>query len=162
MAEPDFLAGQTLTAGKLRSIAPWTLLFSGNKSIASNASTSTVVDTLANVVTNTEIPYTITSGVITLTDGGLFLVSLVGSWASNGAGSVRRVHVRGSVFLEGRCAPFSFPTSATGGTGAHNCGAAPIMIEPGENIDVLARQDSGGALVVTAWLGLTKLASLPA
>lgn len=156
MAQPDLLPGQALAAGRLRSIAPWTLLFSGTKTVSSSSS-DTVMDTLANTVSNNEIPYSVASGVVTIVEGGLFLVSLVGSFASNGGGVSRRVHVRGSVFGQERLAPFAFHTAATGGTGAQISGAAPIQISPGETVDVLVRQDSGSALSTTVFLGLTKL-----
>jgi hypothetical protein len=161
MSDPSFLPGQTLEAGRLRSVAPWTLLFSGSKSIPTGAAIDTVVDTLANVVTNDEIPWSVSSGVITLPEGGLFLVSLHGSFATNGAGAVRRVHLRGSSLGIGRLAPYSFPSAGTGGTGLAVSGAIPLEIEPGETLDVLARQDAGAALTVNVSLGLTRLATNP-
>lgn len=158
MADPDFLPGQTLDAGRLRSVAPWTLLFSGVKDIPSSAAGTTLVDTLANVVNTTEIPYSAAGGVITLPQGGLFLVSLVGAFSTVTGGNIRRAHVHGSVFGDQRLAPFNFPTPGSSGTGLHVCGAVPIDIEPGETLDVRGRQDSGATISATFWLGLTRLA----
>jgi hypothetical protein len=158
MADPNFLPGQTLEAGRLRSIAPWTLLFSGVKDIPSGAGTTTVVNTLANVVDTDEIAWSISNGAITLPEGGLFLVSLVGSFATTTGGNIRRAHVHGSTFGDQRLAPFNFPTAGSAGTGLQVCGAVPIDIEPGETIDVRGRQDSGATMSATFWLGLTRLA----
>lgn len=160
MVEPNFFAGQTLVRSQMRSIAPWTLLFSGTKSIPSNAGSDTAVDTLVATITNSEIPYSVTGGVVTLTDGGIFLVSIVASFASNGDGTVRRAQVR--VAGVNKLAPYGYPSPFTSGTGAHVSGAIPIQITAGQTVDVLIRQDSGIALSTTAYLGLTKLASLPA
>lgn len=158
MSDPSFLPGQTLEAGRLRSIAPWTLLFSGTKTVANGGGSTTLFDTLANVVDNDEIPWSATSGVITLPAGGLFLVSLLGAFSTNSTGAVRRVHARGSQFGETRLAPYAVPSAGGSVTGIHASGTAVLPIDAGETIDVFGRQDSGANMTVTVYLGLTRLA----
>lgn len=156
------MAGQTLRARDLRALAPRTLLFSGTKTIGDGVSAVTAVDTLESALDNQELPWTLEDGVITLTEGGFYLVSLVGVFAANPSGTTRRTHLRithlGGTIDDTRLAPLAqCPFTTPSDTGLHTRGLIPILFQPRDQLRVYGRQDSGGTLDVTVWLGLTKL-----
>lgn len=152
------MAGLTLPAHELRAYAPRTLLFSGTKTIANSDSSQTQVDTLANVLDNEELPWTLEAGELELVDGGLFLVSLTAVFVDNASGNIRRAHIQGSQFGSSRVAPYVMPGFIVQSpTGGHVTETTPLQIVAGETIKVFCRQDSGVSLSATVWLGLTQL-----
>lgn len=154
------MAGVTLPARELRALAPRTLLFSGTKTITNGTAATTPVDTLANVVDDNEIAWALSGGVLTLPAGGFFLVTLTGVFSDNLSGNTRRVHLQGAPAGLGsaRLAPFvNSGFSSAGTTNLHVTGTIPLVIQPGEELRVFGRQDSGGDLSVTVWLGFVQL-----
>jgi hypothetical protein len=139
---------------------PHYLVLAGTKAIANNTGTTTTVDTLGVVLNDGAIPHSLSGGgVLTLNDGGIFDVSLYGSYVTDFDGITRLVRVVGST-LTNMLAPASQP-SITSGIGHGLSASGVFQIPAGETLTVSGRQDAGNDLNLTARLSLKLLAPLP-
>lgn len=126
--------------------------FSGTTSVATGLGASTTI-AITEALANTDIDYSVTAGVVTLNDAGIYLVTLTAVFASGATGTLRWARVLPSSVAEpirDGAPPSTTPTPGVSGAGV-------ISVPAGETLQVEARHDQGANLNVTARLGLVLL-----